>query len=64
MIGTSPRMIAANLARRLRGDDFLVFVHPVGEIDRMLVDRGFRRLALRHTVIWHVALYAAGEPAC
>lgn len=52
-----------NVVRRLRGNDFRTFVHPVGEIDRMLVERGLRRVALRRTIVWHVALYAARETA-
>lgn len=47
-----------NALRRLRGDEFRAFVHPVGEIDGMLVERGFRRIEVRRTVVWHVALYA------
>ena len=51
----------SNLAHRLRGDDFRVFVHPIGEIDGILTERGFRRLVLRRSVVWHVALYKAQE---
>lgn len=51
----------SNLARRVRGDDFRVFVHPVGKIDRILTERGFQRLALRRTVVWQIALYKAPE---
>lgn len=46
-----------NLLRRLRGNDFRTFVHPVEEIDRMLTGGGFRRAALHRTLVWHVALY-------
>jgi magnesium-protoporphyrin O-methyltransferase len=53
----------SNLVRRLRGDDLRVFVHPVGEIDGMLVARGFRRIARRRTFVWHIALYRSAEPA-
>lgn len=52
-----------NVIRRLRGDEFRAFVHPVGEIDSMLVERGFRRTAVRRTVVWHVALYATRDAA-
>ena len=52
----------SNLARRLRGDNFRVFVHPVGGIDGILVARGFRRIARRRTFVWHAALYRAREP--
>ncbi|MFW6039924.1 MAG: hypothetical protein ACOC9N_02480, partial [Gemmatimonadota bacterium] len=50
-----------NLLRRLRGNEFRTFVHPVLEIDCMLVERGFRRIALRRTLVWHVALYASAS---
>lgn len=55
-----------NLVRSVRGDAFRAFVHPVGEIETVLEELGFRRTFLRRTLAWHVALFelpAAAESA-
>ena len=57
-----------NLTRRLSGSAFRAFVHPVSGVQRLLEARGFRRIRLRRTLVWHVAVYTAGprpdRPRC
>ena len=47
-----------NRVRQVRDDAFRAYVHPVAEIEGVLRELGFRRVSLRRTVIWHVALFA------
>lgn len=46
-----------NLSRKLRGNAFRTFVHPVDVIDQLLRDLGFRQHEVRRTFVWHVAIY-------
>ncbi len=58
---------AQNLARRLRGSDFRVYVHPPPSIETLLGERGFRPAASDRTFVWEVAVFrraaAAAGPA-
>jgi magnesium-protoporphyrin O-methyltransferase len=54
---------AENLGRRLRGNLFRTFVHPIAAIDRVLGQLGFRRSYAGGTVAWYVALYNRGAAA-
>ncbi len=59
------RMIVAleNLGRRLSGNRFRTFVHPIAAIDRALVTAGLRRSHAAGTLAWHVALYRRDDAA-
>lgn len=54
---------AINLTRWISGSAFRAFVHPVTGVERLLEARGFRRVRLRKTLVWHVAVYAAASSA-
>jgi hypothetical protein len=44
--------------QRLRRDAFMPFVHPVGEMDRLLQELGLTRIYVRRLFIWEIALYS------
>ena len=46
-----------NLARRILGNPFRTFVHPVTAIDDILARNGFNRRSARDTFVWRVAVY-------
>ena len=46
-----------NLVRRVRGNSFRTFVHPVSAVHRVVEEAGFRRQYFRNTLVWHVAVY-------
>lgn len=46
-----------NLVRRLRGNAFRTYAHPIAAVHETLAQLGFRRRYLRRTLVWHVALY-------
>lgn len=50
-------MALENLVRRIKGNAFRTFVHPVAAMDKRLRIMGFRRRFVRRTFVWHVALY-------
>jgi 2-polyprenyl-3-methyl-5-hydroxy-6-metoxy-1,4-benzoquinol methylase len=47
----------ANFFQRLRRDPFRVFLHPVAEMDALLVGQGLERVSLRRLFVWEMALY-------
>jgi magnesium-protoporphyrin O-methyltransferase len=47
-----------NLVRRIRGNPFQTYIHPIGAIDRTLERNGLRRLFVRDTFSWRVAVYS------
>jgi magnesium-protoporphyrin O-methyltransferase len=47
-----------NLARRILGNPFQTYIHPIGAIDRTLERNGLRRLFVRDTFSWRVAVYS------
>jgi 2-polyprenyl-3-methyl-5-hydroxy-6-metoxy-1,4-benzoquinol methylase len=49
--------VVENLFRKLKGDSFRTFVHPVDQMDRALGAMGFRRSSVLLTIAWHVAVY-------
>ncbi len=46
-----------NFFRRLSGDPFRVFLHPVAEMDALLEGEGLRRISLKRLFMWEMALY-------
>lgn len=46
-----------NFAQKLRRDPFRVFIHPIQEIDNLLVAQGFKRVSENKLVAWEMALY-------
>ncbi len=46
-----------NFFQRLRRDPFRVFLHPIGEMDRLLNSAGLERASLKRLFIWEMALY-------
>jgi SAM-dependent methyltransferase len=46
-----------NFFQRLRKDPFRVFLHPISEMDSLLQNEGFKRMALRRLFVWEMALY-------
>lgn len=51
-------MVAAeNLLRRLRGNAFRAFVHPMAEMERVLLGAGFRRVSHTATLVWRMDVF-------
>ena len=46
-----------NFIQRLRKDPFRVFLHPINEMDALLNENGFKRIAMRRLFVWEMALY-------
>ena len=51
-------VILENFFRRLIGNPFRTFVHPVAAIDDLLDRNGLERRSVRDTFAWRVAIYA------
>jgi magnesium-protoporphyrin O-methyltransferase len=51
-------IVFENLARRIRGNPFQTYVHPIRAIDRTLERNGLRRRWVRDTFAWRVAVYS------
>ena len=47
-----------NESRRLRGNAFRTFVHPVLQMDQLLKKAGFARVEVCDGLVWGVATYA------
>jgi hypothetical protein len=47
-----------NGSRRLRGNGFRTFVHPVLQMDQLLKNAGFTRVEVSDGLLWRVAIYA------
>ncbi|HJQ09557.1 MAG TPA: methyltransferase domain-containing protein [Gemmatimonadaceae bacterium] len=47
-----------NFVRRVLGNPFRTFVHPVGAIDDLLERNGLKRQSVHDTFVWRVAVYA------
>jgi len=52
-----------NLKRRVQGNAFQVFVHPVPAIDSLLQGAGFRVWQQNQTMIWHTRIYLRAAAA-
>jgi 2-polyprenyl-3-methyl-5-hydroxy-6-metoxy-1,4-benzoquinol methylase len=50
-------LAAENLFRQLRGNAFRSFVHPVSEMEAVLVGAGFRRVSHSGTLVWHMDVF-------
>jgi magnesium-protoporphyrin O-methyltransferase len=48
----------ANLARRMLGNPFQTYIHPISAIDRTLERNGLQRRWVRDTFSWRVAVYS------
>jgi magnesium-protoporphyrin O-methyltransferase len=46
-----------NIIQKLRRDPFRVFLHPVGEMESLLNDAGFRKISMRRLFIWEMTCY-------
>jgi 2-polyprenyl-3-methyl-5-hydroxy-6-metoxy-1,4-benzoquinol methylase len=51
----------ANIFQRLRKDPFRVFVHPVKEMESLLMSDGLKRTSTRSLFIWEMSLYQRVE---
>ena len=47
-----------NFVRRVRGDEFRAFVHPVTAMEAIVQETGFRRLSRTATWVWCADVYA------
>lgn len=47
-----------NAFQVIRGNPFRAFLHPIGEMDRLLVDRGMARVVLKRLFVWELAVYS------
>ena len=47
-----------NVARRVIGNPFRTFVHPIAAIDELLEGNGLKRRSVRDTFVWRVAVYS------
>lgn len=52
-----------NLLRKIRSNEFRTYVHPVAEIEELLIEMGFHRIFLRRTFAWHIALFESIDPS-
>lgn len=53
-----------NFFQSLGKDPFRVFLHPISEMDSLLKQEGFERVALRRLFVWEMACYQRkGQPA-
>lgn len=50
-------MLLGNFWFKLRGNDFRTYLHPPADIDARIKNSGFKRIDLRRTIIWEIALY-------
>jgi len=50
-----------NFARRIRGNSFRSYVHPVRAIDAAVRRQGLRLKSVRDTFVWRVAVYSRSE---
>jgi 2-polyprenyl-3-methyl-5-hydroxy-6-metoxy-1,4-benzoquinol methylase len=46
-----------NFFQNLGKDPFRIFIHPVGEMETLLREKGFERVSLRRLFVWEMALY-------
>ncbi len=46
-----------NFIRRVRGNPFRAFVHPVAKVEEVIAAAGFRLASRRRTFLWHVDVY-------
>jgi magnesium-protoporphyrin O-methyltransferase len=46
-----------NFLRKLKGNDFRVFVHPTREVDSLIKDAGLRVLFQRELIDWQIVVY-------
>ncbi len=46
-----------NFFQKLRNDPFRVFVHPIQQIENLMKEHGFSRVANKQLFIWEMALY-------
>ncbi len=51
-------IVVENLARRIRGNPFQTYIHPISAIDRALERNGLRPRFVRDTFGWRVAVYS------
>ncbi len=51
-----------NLVERLRRTGFRLYLHPLGSLDRLLVDNGFQQSSKAKSRFWLVFLYKRTEP--
>lgn len=46
-----------NFFQKLRNDPFRIFIHPVQQIENLMKEHGFSRVANKQLFIWEMALY-------
>lgn len=51
-------LASGNLVRRLRGNAFRAYVHPVRAIDTAVKRQGLKLRSIRDTLVWRVAVYS------
>jgi magnesium-protoporphyrin O-methyltransferase len=51
-------IVVENLARRIRGNPFQTYIHPISAIDRALERNGLQPRFVRDTFGWRVAVYS------
>ena len=50
-----------NALMRLRGTPFRIFIHPSQEVESLIHQEGFQRIAYAQTAIWQMAVYLRPE---
>ena len=50
-------LAAENLFRQLRGNAFRAFVHPMAEMERVLLEAGFRRVSHTASPVWRMDVF-------
>lgn len=50
-----------NFFQRLKKDPFRVYLHPVHEMDRLLIAEGLKRVKVRRLIVWEMAMYQREE---
>lgn len=58
---TKAFVAVSNFARRISGNSFRSYVHPVRAIDAAVRRQGLRLRSVRDTFVWRVAIYSRSE---
>lgn len=47
-----------NFFRKIRGNNFRVFVYSTKEVDRIVRENGFKKVFIRELIVWQIVVYA------
>ena len=55
-------MAVDNLIRKVRGDGYRSFVHPVADMEALLTSVGFQRVSRTGTLVWQMDVFRRDAP--